>query len=150
MFVTGENTTPFDVCARLGHGEIWPDPTPEGKTVCRTCKTPVAQWVRVEVDEGRAYTYASFEEPPLERGEAVRLPGNVVKSAFTGTVLRDVHPERIAQDDFRGPYKAVVARVEPRPVGDVCPVCERAVVHPPDHGAGCPLTLVDVADWDLL
>lgn len=98
--------TTFDVCARLGHGQIW-----AVRAICDTCETPVVQWVRVEVREGKAYTYASFEEPPLERGEAVVLPGNVVKSSFVGTVLRTVAgPEA----DYPGPYKAVVSRVEPR------------------------------------
>jgi hypothetical protein len=115
MFITGKDTTPFDVCARLGHGEIWRDPSPDvDEVVCGTCKTPVVQWVRVEVREGKAYTYASFEEPPLEPGEAVRLPGNVVKSEFTGNVLRTIHHEKVLQDDYPGPYKAVLRRVEPR------------------------------------
>src|SRR5690349_13322908 len=91
MFVTGKDATPSDVCARLGHGEIWLDPTPDGVTVCGTCKTPVPQWVRVEVYEGKAYTYAAFEFPELERGEAVVLPGNAVqRGTFEGRVLRTV------------------------------------------------------------
>jgi hypothetical protein len=123
MFVTKSDTTPFDVCARLGHGQIW-----AARGICDTCEEYVVQWVRVEVREGKAYTYASFEEPPLERGEAVVLPGNVVKSQFTGHVLRTV-PDPAA--DYPGPYKAVLGRVEPR---SAC-ICE-GTYHDdcPEHG----------------
>jgi hypothetical protein len=106
MFVTGRDPIdPAVVCARVGHPEGWAD-----DTHCSVCGAAV-QWVRVEVTEGRAYTYMAFEEPPLERGEAVRLPGNSVqRSSFSGTVLRQTEPPT----DYRGPFKAVIARVEPR------------------------------------
>jgi hypothetical protein len=97
---------PGEVCERVGH--------PEGRsdtTHCGLCGVAV-QWVRVEVYEGKAYTYMAFEEPPLERGEAVVLPGNIVQSGwFTGTVLRLLDGPSA---DYDGPYKAVVGRAEPR------------------------------------
>ena len=74
------------------------------------------QFVRVEVSEGRAYTYKWDDalEPPLEKGEAVRLPSNMVQDKeFTGTVLRT-----LAEPDFQGPIKSVVGRVEPREYAD--------------------------------
>lgn len=104
----GPRPTPEDVCARLGHGQIW-----AVRGECDTCKARVVQWVRVEVDEGRAYTYASFEDPPfLERYEVVLLPGNAVHGGtFRGYVLRTVtDPEA----DYPGPYRAIIGRAEPR------------------------------------
>jgi len=67
------------------------------------------QYIKVEVSEGRAYTYTwdDVAEPPLEPGEAVLLPANEVRgSTFRGTVLRVV-PDA---GSYRGPLKAVVAR----------------------------------------
>lgn len=66
-------------------------------------------YVRVEVAEGRAYTYVARENPPLEVGEWVRLPGNEVHvSTFAGRVIRlldgpDPH--------YDGPYKVVLGRL---------------------------------------
>jgi hypothetical protein len=75
--------SPAEICNRLGHPEAW-NTTEE----CSVCGAPV-QWVRVEVEEGRAYTYAHFGDEPLERGEWVRLPGNAVRQTeFAGKVLR--------------------------------------------------------------
>jgi hypothetical protein len=67
------------------------------------------QYVRVEVDEGRAYTYTADLTPPLERGEWVTLPGNEVHaSAFAGRVIRLLDgPDK----HYSGPYKAVIGRL---------------------------------------
>lgn len=90
-------------CMTAGHPEAW-----NTTTVCTICEAP-AQWVRVEVAEGRAYTYVHFGETPLERGEWVRLPGNAVQAEdFAGRVIRTLDgPGK----DYAGPYKAVLGRL---------------------------------------
>ena len=68
------------------------------------------QYVRVEVDEGRAYTYTWDDEvnPPLKPGEIVVLPSNIVQDrAFTGRVIR-LMPE--PDTDF--PLKAILRRAK--------------------------------------
>lgn len=66
------------------------------------------QWVRVEVAEGRAYTYRSYLEPPLAPGEKVRLPGNVVRAdPFVGAVLRILNGP---DPGYAGPYKMILGR----------------------------------------
>jgi hypothetical protein len=66
------------------------------------------QYVRVEVSEGRAYTYRWEGDPPLRRGERVMLPSNMVKDrTFEGTVIRE-----IPGPDWDGPIKGVLRRVE--------------------------------------
>lgn len=66
------------------------------------------QYVRVEVDEGRAYTYESDLEPPLVRGDIVVLPSNIVRDReFTGRVIRVME-----QSDTDYPLKKVVRRAE--------------------------------------
>jgi hypothetical protein len=96
-----------DVCSRVGHPEAWAD-----AESCTLCAAPVTGWVRCEVSEGRAYTYVSFEDPALDRGEAVRLPGNVVQpDPFEGRVLRLLDGPDAS---YAGPYKAVMGRVAPR------------------------------------
>lgn len=75
----------------------------------------MAQHVRVEVEEGRAYTYTWDDslEPPLEPGEAVVLPGNIVHGReFEGRVVRTMTAEQVAADPYQGEYKAVLRRVE--------------------------------------
>lgn len=70
------------------------------------------QYVRVEVAEGRAYTYTWDDEaePALEPGERVMLPSSVVQDRpFEGKVLRVV-PDA---GDYKGPLKSVLSRVEP-------------------------------------
>jgi hypothetical protein len=95
------------VCRAVGHPEAWAD-----STVCPLCAAPVTGWVRCEVGEGRAYTYVSFEDPPLGPGEAVVLPGNVVqRDPFEGRVLRLLDGPDAS---YQGPYKAVKGRVRPR------------------------------------
>jgi hypothetical protein len=100
-----------DICQRVGHAEGWAT-----TDRCDICYAPV-QWVRVEVREGKAYTYMAFEDPPLEPGETVVLPSNQVREgAFQGKVLRlldgpDTH------HGYQGPYKAVVRRAV------TCPTC---------------------------
>lgn len=66
-------------------------------------------YVRVEVVEGRAYTYQSFQDPPLTPGEWVVLPGNEVHhETFAGKVLRVLDgPDK----NYDGPYKQVLGRV---------------------------------------
>lgn len=66
-------------------------------------------YVRVEVTEGRAYTYLAYEDPPLRPGEWVLLPGNEVHSdSFAGKVLRVLDgPDK----GYDGPYKAVLGRL---------------------------------------
>lgn len=66
-------------------------------------------YVRVEVADGKAYTYQSFEDPPLRRGEWVRLPGNMVhQTEFAGKVIRLLDgPDK----GYDGPYKAVLGRL---------------------------------------
>jgi hypothetical protein len=94
------------VCAAVGHPEAWAD-----ATACTLCAAQVSGWVRCEVGEGRAYTYVSFEEVALERGEEVVLPGNVVqRDPFKGRVLRLLDGPDAS---YAGPYKAVMRRVEP-------------------------------------
>lgn len=91
-----------EVCDLIGHGPA--------RETCKTCGAPVLQFVRVEVSEGRAYTYAAFEDPPLARGDRVLLPGNQVHStAFVGVVIRSVD---ISTDNYEGDYKAVIARAK--------------------------------------
>jgi hypothetical protein len=93
-----------DLCARVGHPEAW-NTTEE----CPLCAAP-ARWYRVEVREGKAYTYVSYEEPPLESGEWVRVPGNVVQTEpFAGKVIRPL-PDGPG-DDYAGPYKALMGRL---------------------------------------
>ena len=76
------------VCEAVGHAGGWQD-TEE----CPVCAAP-ARWVRVEVREGKAYTYLSYEEPPLEQGEWVRTPANQVQSEpFAGKVPRCARDE---------------------------------------------------------
>ena len=89
------------VCRAVGHADEYRG----GR--CGVCGHPT-QYVRVEVTEGRAYTYQAFEDPPLAKGEVVLLPGNQVQSRpFTGTVLRLMDGP---DDNYSGPYKAVVGR----------------------------------------
>ena len=71
------------------------------------------QFVRVEVEEGRAYTYQwdDSTEPPLEKDEIVVLPSNIVQDReFTGRVLREISAEDVAKDAYQGEYKNVVRR----------------------------------------
>lgn len=97
-----------EICRRLGHPEGW-----ASTERCDLCLAPV-QWVRAEVREGRAYTYMAFEDPPLEPDEWVVLPGNSVKGgSFEGRIVRIVDPEKIQQDAYPGPYKAILRRVTP-------------------------------------
>ena len=64
------------------------------------------QYVRVEVDEGRAYTYTWDGTPPLKRGDVVVLPSNIVQEReFTGRVLRTM-----TKPDTDFPLKAVLRR----------------------------------------
>ena len=91
-----------ELCKRIGHSGEY------GEDACPTCGAP-AQYVRVEVVEGKTYTYKAYEEPPLEKGEWVRMPGNQVQTEpFAGKVIRalDGPDERYA-----GPYKAVLGRL---------------------------------------
>lgn len=89
-----------ELCRQIGHAEAW-----SATTECSVCAAP-ARWVRVEVTEGKAYTYVDFEDEPLAPGDLVTLPGNVVQGGrFKGRVLR-VLPE--ASHDYPGPYKAVL------------------------------------------
>lgn len=70
------------------------------------------QFVRVEVEEGRAYTYKWDDslEPPLEPGEPVLLPGNMVHAEpFIGWVLRSMK-----EPGWDGEIKSVISRVEPK------------------------------------
>lgn len=98
-----------EICRRVGHPEGW-----ARDERCSLCWAPV-QWVRVEVNEGRAYTYMAFEDPALEQGEEVYLPANVVKSGrFKGRVIREIPTEKILSDHYQGPFKAVMGRVTPR------------------------------------
>ena len=71
------------------------------------------QYVRVEVSEGRAYTYKWEGDEPLVKDEQVVLPGNIVQDReFTGRVIRIVSAEDVAKDKYQGEYKAVLRRVE--------------------------------------
>lgn len=88
-----------EVCKLVGHL----DERTEGR--CTHCGLEVQQWLRVEVSEGRAYTYQSFEVHPLARGDRVRIPGNVVKGPSVGTVLRVVDGPDAG---YAGPYKAIL------------------------------------------
>ena len=93
------------VCAAVGHPEAW-----SSTKRCDLCNRPV-QWVRAEVAEGKAYTYAAFEEPRLSKGEMVILPGNSVQAnPFVGKVIRLLHPEDVHNGGYAGPFKAVVRR----------------------------------------
>jgi len=95
-----------EVCRKVGHPDAWSQ-----TERCDLCAAP-AQWVRVEVGEGKAYTYVAFEDPLLGRGERVIVPGNVVhRDPFVGTVLR-----LLAEPDatYPGPYKAILRRETPR------------------------------------
>lgn len=70
------------------------------------------QYLRVEVREGKAYTYTwdDEREPALEPGEEVLLPSSVVQDRpFRGKVIRVVD----GPGDYKGPLKAVLARMEP-------------------------------------
>jgi hypothetical protein len=72
------------------------------------------QYVRVEVEEGRAYTYTWDGDRPLGRGDRVVLPGNIVHDReFEGTVLRTLTDEQVADDGYKGEYKGVLRRAEP-------------------------------------
>ena len=69
------------------------------------------QHVRVEVAEGRAYTYTWDDEaqPPLEPGEAVLLPSSIVQNRpFRGIVLRVVD----GPGNYKGPLKSVLCRAD--------------------------------------
>lgn len=73
------------------------------------------QYVRVEVSEGRAYTYTWDDRTggKLQKGERVVLPSNIVQEkTFEGTVLRTISAEDVAKDSYQGPYKEVLRRVE--------------------------------------
>jgi hypothetical protein len=66
------------------------------------------QHVRVEVSEGRAYTYEWDGKPPLQPGDLVVLPGNIVQNKdFTGKVLRVLDGP-----DTDYPLKRVLRRVD--------------------------------------
>jgi hypothetical protein len=66
------------------------------------------QYVRVELDEGRAYTYI-WDGPPLEKGEWVSLPSNEVRDkTFAGKVIRVLDGPDPSYD---GEYKSVVDRL---------------------------------------
>jgi hypothetical protein len=74
------------------------------------------QYVRVEVSEGRAYTYKWDDEAeqPLLPNERVLLPSNMVQDkTFEGTVLRTIHGP-----DWDGPIKDVISRVGEPPLSD--------------------------------
>lgn len=63
------------------------------------------QYVRVEVAEGRAYTY-KWDGDPLKPGEVVMLPSSIVQNRpFEGKVLRVLD-----EPDFQGPIKSVLSR----------------------------------------
>jgi hypothetical protein len=65
----------------------------------------MTQYVRVEVSEGRAYTYRWEGEEPLKAGDRVALPGNIVQGrTFSGTVLREIDGP-----DWDGLIKEVIA-----------------------------------------
>jgi hypothetical protein len=68
----------------------------------------MAQYVKVELSEGRAYTYLWDDLLfALEPGDAVMLPASVVhNSTFSGTVLRVLDGP---DPHYDGPYKAVLA-----------------------------------------
>lgn len=101
-FVINKETDPYDICVRLGHSGEY------GEMTCPVCGQPT-QWVRVEIAEGKAYTYKAFEVPSLESGEFVRLPGNRVHATpFIGKVLRTIDGP---DEGYAGPYKAVLGRV---------------------------------------
>jgi hypothetical protein len=69
----------------------------------------MTQYVRVEVAEGRAYTYTWDQTPPLVAGEQVVLPSNMVQDReFSGRVIRVLDGP---DTDF--PLKAVVRRDVP-------------------------------------
>ena len=66
------------------------------------------QYARVEVAEGRAYTYTFDGEPALTPGEIVVLPSNMVKDQqFTGRVLR-----LMDEPGTEIPLKAIVRRAD--------------------------------------
>ena len=91
------------ICQRLGHSGEY------GEETCGVCGNP-AQYVRVEVDEGRAYTYKAFEDVPLTKGDVVVLPSNMVQDrAFEGTVLRVLDGP---DPSYPGPFKSVLRRAE--------------------------------------
>jgi len=67
------------------------------------------QYVRVEVDEGKTYTYVWEQGPPLEPGEWVRLPRNEVKGkSFPGKVIRVLDGP---DPSYVGEYKGVLGRL---------------------------------------
>lgn len=68
------------------------------------------QYVRVELAEGRVYTYGWDDdlEPALERGEWVILPGNVVhKKPFPGRVNRSLGDD----PQYDGQIQNVIGRL---------------------------------------
>jgi hypothetical protein len=67
------------------------------------------QFVRVEVSEGRVYTYIWDGSPALVKGERVVLPSNIVQDReFTGKVVRVLDGP---DTDF--PLKTIVRRDVP-------------------------------------
>jgi hypothetical protein len=67
----------------------------------------MTQYVKVEIDEGRAYTYGWDGEEPLKPGDQVVLPSNMVRNrTFSGRVLRI-----LAESDFKGPIKNILSKV---------------------------------------
>ena len=67
------------------------------------------QYVRCEVDEGKAYTYTWDDIVfALAPGDRVMLPGNEVQPApFEGRVIRLLDgPDK----NYDGPYKSVLGR----------------------------------------
>ena len=74
----------------------------------------MTQFVRVEVAEGRAYTYKWAGDVPLVAGETVVLPSNMVQDReFTGRVIRVLDGP---DTDF--PLKHVVRRAVDLPDED--------------------------------
>jgi hypothetical protein len=129
------------VCKAVGHPEAWAD-----ATACTLCAAPATGWVRCEVGEGRAYTYVSFEDPPLEAREEVVLPGNVVqRDPFEGQVLRLLDGPDAS---YAGPYKAVMRRVHPV-VSDE-QVDQECTCSGPGMSPDCPHHGLSEADRDLL
>lgn len=85
--------------------EAWVHGDPE----CRKPRRPKVQYVRVEVAEGKAYTYEWHGDPPLEAGEWVTLPSNQMrKDSFAGKVLRVLDGP---DPHYSGEYKAVIERL---------------------------------------
>lgn len=105
------------------------------------------QYVRVEVEEGRAYTYTWDGDEPLSKDEVVVLPGNIVKDReFEGRVIREISAEDVARDSYKGEYKAVLRRAGHL---DGCPL-RRPELRDPDEGPLECLCADLQADLDLL